>query len=391
MYLTLSKVIVSMCYSIRGLVCQLYIRFPLIYSNYNKTNLGVLVFSPKMFERFTRMTPAIILNISSTHPPAPGNTWLRTRTLRFQLLAVWPWAVISLFWHSVSTSIKQGKSKTRVCRAEQTGVCGRAPRLCTWHGTGVQPSPAEPETRQDRLCLHYLVRGVNCGQLLHLRAFGEEVAILETNGPWLPSLLDTEVFSLKSEVMNPPRNCLLLTVSVERRADRGQEQGDLQSWECPWDNSWLLPTSPTSVSLCLPTLSLRGGLRLPWQALELEFSENWGRISNREIQLLISALSRLPPPHPSLLISPGPSRSPTPVFLSVSFFSLPSPLHASWVCFASLKWSEFSVLRPNVASGCLLSFQGSSATFILPSILMATSDTRHGKFWNLTTAPVVCL
>lgn len=109
-----------MCYSIRALVCQLYISFPLIYSNYNKINLGVLVFSPKMFERFTRMTPAIILYISSTHPRAPGNTWLRTRTLRFQLLAVWPWSVISLFWHSVSTSIKQGKSKTRVCGAEQT-------------------------------------------------------------------------------------------------------------------------------------------------------------------------------------------------------------------------------------------------------------------------------
>ena len=208
-------------------------------------------------------------------------------------------------------------------------MCGRAWRFCTWHGTGVQPSPAESETPKDRLCLHYLVRGVNCGQLLHLRAFEEEVAILETNGPWLPSLLDTEVFSLKSEVMNLPRNCLLLTVPVERRADRGQEQGDLQNWERPWDNSSLLPTAPRplpNLRISFPShLYLRGGFRLPWQALKMEFSENWGRISNREIQLLISALSLQPPPRPSLLISPGPSRSPTPAFLLVSLFSLPSP------------------------------------------------------------------
>ena len=39
---------------------------------------------------------------------------------------------------------------------------------------------------------------------------------------------------------------------------------------------------------------------------------------------------------------------------------------------------------------CFL-FREASATFLLPSLPMAASDSGHGKFWKLTTVPVVCL
>lgn len=151
----------------------------------------------------------------------------------------------------------------------------------TWQHQGLAPGTGyvcgkvqlRLKLPKDRLCLCHPLREVDCGKLLHLMAFGEEIAVLKINGPWLSSLLGYRVFSLKSTVMNLLYKCPLVFLwkggSMVVRSQLTSKAQNVLKTTAPF---CLPPPPPPPHIFYLSHLSFWSGLCLPWLVLKVEFS-----------------------------------------------------------------------------------------------------------------------